>query len=305
MKRAMSISIGSSRRNKVVEIEMLGEQVRLERIGTDGDMEKAAALYREMDGQVDAFGVGGAVLGLMIGERWHTLPNVQSLTHGVQKTPVVDGTGLKMTLETHSVAAVDDLLKQTAQPRSVFITSGVDRFGLAASFAEAGYALTIGDLMFTLGIPIPIHSIDGLKRLAETLVPVIGHLPFKWLYPTGKEQEVRKPQWQQYFEASTVIAGDCHYITHSMPDSLAGKIIVTNTTTPEDRDLFCRAGVKYLVTTTPLFDGRTFGTNVIEAGLVSALGYTSPVDYAHANGYFTMMSRAVDSLHLKPQIIEL
>ncbi len=305
MKRAISVSIGSSRRNKTVEIEMLGQQVRLERIGTDGDMRKAAALYAELDGQVDGFGVGGAIIGLMIGERWHTLPNVQSLIQGVHKTPVVDGTGLKMTLETRAVDTVDQLLRRTGQPRTVFITSGVDRYGLADTFAQAGYDMTIGDLMFTLGIPIPIRSIGGLKRMAETLVPVIGHLPFKWLYPTGKEQEIRKPQWGQYFAASTVIAGDCHYITHSMPDSLKDKIIVTNTTTPEDRDLFARAGVKYLVTTTPLFDGRTFGTNMIEAGLVSALGYKKPVDYANPADYFKIMSRAVDELQLKPQIIEL
>ena len=63
MKRAVSISIGSSSRDKKVEINLLGETVSLERIGTDGDMEKAAQLYGELDGKVDAFGVGGALLG--------------------------------------------------------------------------------------------------------------------------------------------------------------------------------------------------------------------------------------------------
>ena len=58
MKRAVSISIGSSKRNKAVEVTLLGEKVSIERIGTDGDMEKAAHLYQEMDGKVDAFGVG-------------------------------------------------------------------------------------------------------------------------------------------------------------------------------------------------------------------------------------------------------
>jgi hypothetical protein len=38
MKRAVSISIGSSKRDKAVVVELLGEQVSIERIGTDGDM---------------------------------------------------------------------------------------------------------------------------------------------------------------------------------------------------------------------------------------------------------------------------
>jgi tartrate dehydratase alpha subunit/fumarate hydratase class I-like protein len=61
MKRAVSISIGSSKRNKAVEVELLGEKVLIERIGTDGSMEKAAQLYRELDGKVNAFGVGAPI----------------------------------------------------------------------------------------------------------------------------------------------------------------------------------------------------------------------------------------------------
>jgi hypothetical protein len=59
MKHAVSISIGSSKRDKKVEFSLLGEKVALERIGTDGDMEVAARMFQDLDGKVDAFGVGG------------------------------------------------------------------------------------------------------------------------------------------------------------------------------------------------------------------------------------------------------
>ena len=39
MKRAVSISICLSKRDKAVEVTMLGEKVSIERLGTDGDME--------------------------------------------------------------------------------------------------------------------------------------------------------------------------------------------------------------------------------------------------------------------------
>ena len=39
MKRAVSISLGSSKRDKAVEVDLLGERVRIERIGTNGDMD--------------------------------------------------------------------------------------------------------------------------------------------------------------------------------------------------------------------------------------------------------------------------
>jgi len=54
-----------------------------------------------------------------------------------------------------------------------------------------------------------------------------------------------------------------------MPERLDGKIILTNTVTPKDKELLRERGVKYLVTTTPELEGRSFGTNVLEGFLVA------------------------------------
>ena len=54
MKRAVSISLGSVKRDKKVTITLLGEEISIERIGTDGDVEKATQMYNELDGKVDA-----------------------------------------------------------------------------------------------------------------------------------------------------------------------------------------------------------------------------------------------------------
>lgn len=56
-----------------------------------------------------------------------------------------------------------------------------------------------------------------------------------------------------------------------MPKSLEGKIIITNTVTADDVNFLRNLGVDTLVTTTPNWDGRSFGTNVIEAIILSNL----------------------------------
>lgn len=273
MKRAVSISLGSSKRNKAVEVTLLGETVRIERIGTDGSMEKAAQMYKELDGQVDAFGVGGADLGAMVDNKWYPLYSVNKMVRFVEKTPIVDGTGLKNTLENRAAPYLDEhVAPQLLRPRRAFIPLGVDRWGMSVSFLDAGYECVFADLLFGLGVPIVVHTAQQLKTLAALVMPIAGRLPFEWVYPTGKKQEDRHPKGVQYYQWATVIAGDCHYVRRHMPDRLDGKIIVTNTTTPDDVAQFKAAGVKYLLTTTPVLDGRSFGTNMMEAALIAVSG---------------------------------
>jgi hypothetical protein len=275
MKRAVSVSIGSSKRNKAVTVNLLGEEISIERIGTDGDMEAAAIKYKELDGKVDAFGVGGADLGLLVDGKWYRLYSVEKMVRFIKETPVVDGTGLKNSLEGKAAPFVEAKLGdyiQIAGGKKVFVMTGADRWGLTDGFVKAGYECIFGDLMFSLGIPIALHNEKQLKTLASLLMPIAGRLPFEWVYPTGEKQEERKPKYPKYFEWATVVAGDCHYIKRYMPDNMKGKVIVTNTTTPQDVELFKKCGVKYLVTTTPVLDGRSFGTNMMESALIALSG---------------------------------
>jgi hypothetical protein len=281
MKRAVSISLGSSKRNKAVIVKLLGEEVSIERIGTDGDMEAAAQKYKELDGKVDAFGVGGADLGLLVDTKWYPLYSVNKMVRFVKQTPIVDGTGLKNTLEKKAAPFLDKHLKDyiDARSRKAFVMTGADRWGLAKSFLDEGYECTFGDFMFSLGIPIPIHTAQSLKTLAALLMPIAGRLPFEWVYPTGEKQEERKPKQEKWFHWGTVVAGDCHYIKRYMPDDMKEKIVVTNTTTQEDTELFRNCGVKYLITTTPVLEGRSFGTNMMESALIAISGKGRALTY--------------------------
>lgn len=279
MKRAVSVSIGSSTRDKAVEIKLLGQRIRVERIGTNGDMEAAAGLFRDLDGKVDAFGVGGADLALVVDRRTFKLQSVQKLVRHVKVTPYVDGGGLKGTLERQLAPFIDRRFGRELPARRALIASAVDRYGMASSFADSGYECLFGDLMFSLGIPIPLHSLRSVKILAALLIPIVGRLPFEWFYPTGHEQEVRKPKWPRTFEWAWVVAGDALYIKRRMPDSLPGRIIATNTTTPADVAFFRQAGIRAVVSSTPILDGRTFGTNMMEAALVAVAGKGRPLTH--------------------------
>lgn len=274
MKHVVSVSLGSVSRNKTTIIHIAGEEVVIERIGTGGDLKKAAALIEGLDGKVDAFGLGGCDLGMTVNGKYYPLHSVKSIAGFARKTPITDGGGLKTTLESRTAFFLDkQSLEATLDSgKSVLLVNAVSRWGMAQSFIDAGYSCIYGDFMFSLGIPLPVYSKKGILLAVSLLLPVVTRLPFHWIYPVGTGEEKHKPKYERLYRDVSVIAGDCLYIRQHLPASLQGKIIVTNTTTNDDIEAFRKSGVSYILTTTPVFDGRTFGTNVIEAVILALSG---------------------------------
>ncbi|MHB8730436.1 MAG: quinate 5-dehydrogenase [bacterium] len=271
MKRVVSVSLGSSKRDHRVETEILGERIVIERIGTDGDMGRFEALVRELDGHVDAIGMGGIDLDLRAGRRRYRIRDAARLIRDVRHTPVVDGGGIKASWEKHLIL---EYLPRTAgisfAGRRVLLVSSVDRYGMAEAFTEAGAITLFGDFYFALGMPIPMRQLMTVRILAACLLPVITRLPFQWLYPTGEKQERVTPKYPKLFEWAEVIAGDFHFIRRYMPENLAGKTILTQTITADDTAALRRRGARRLITAAPEMEGRSFATNVLE-GIVVAL----------------------------------
>ncbi len=157
--------------------------------------------------------------------------------------------------------------------------------------------MIFGDLIFALGIPKPVRSFDQLSRLADELLPKICKTPFHIFYPVGAEQdEEPDPKYSQFYEEADIIAGDFHYIRKYMPDGLKGKDIITNTVTAADVEALKQRDVRHLITTTPELTGRSFGTNVLEAALITLLD--KPWEQVMPHDYLRLLRQ----LDLKPRI---
>lgn len=273
MKRVVSVSLGSSQRNKKSTFRLLGEDFELERIGTDGDMKRFAAMFHELDGKVDAMGIGGADLFVVAGDRKYTFREIAACVKGV-KTPIVDGSGLKHTLERKAI----ELLQEVVDfPREkALVVSAVDRYGMAQALDAVCSNVIYGDLYFGIGLPIPLRSYRSVERLGKILLPIITKLPFKWFYPTGEKQEKRTPKFAKLWKDRTFIGGDSLIILRYASDRLDGKTILTQSVRAKDIEFFRSAGLKRLITTTPVIGGETFATNVMEAALVAHMGKAAP-----------------------------
>jgi hypothetical protein len=271
MKKILSISLGSSSRDHTTVHEFLGESCEITRKGYNADFKAALAAYYENDGKVDAFGVGGVEFYLGVAGKRYYFREVKRIRKAIVKSKAGDGNGIKGLLVKRAINALEAKLNEegrTLKGMKALKTNAVDRYVMAKALHDAGCEMVYGDFMFALGLPIPVRTLRGVHLLAATILPIVTNFPFKWFYPLGSAQDKPpEPKWEKYYNEATILAGDFVSIRAHMPDDLSGKIILTNTTTAKNVEELRERGAYMLVTSTPRLEGRSFGTNVMEATL--------------------------------------
>lgn len=280
-------------------MEILGQEFRIERIGTDGDMARFAQMFLDLEGKVDALGVGGADIFVVVDKKRYAFRQILNIVKKVKSTPVVDGSGLKHTLEREAILELQKSGMVDFSQERALLVSAVDRFGMAQTLAEVCPNVVYGDLMFGVGLPIRIRSYRTVRWIGSLLLPILTKLPFQWFYPTGEKQERRTPKFGWAFQEATFIAGDTHFIKRYAPDRLDGKTILTQTLRKDTIAWFKSAGVGRLIATTPVMGGETFATNVMEGVIVALLG-KRPEDIA-ASEILDVLKR----LDWKPTVLDL
>ena len=298
MKRAVSVSLGQPSRDKRVTVDLNGKLIDVERIGTGGDDKKARRLFAELDGTVDALAVGGIDLYVYLDGRDYPIRTALRMVQDVHKTPLVDGRVLKRTMERRIFELAAPTLGDIPHFRRAFVPFGTDRIGMIQAVTTVADEVVIGDLMFVFGLPIPVRGLDRFRKVARLLLPAVGYLPMSMLLPPGAKEEKHEPKFHRFWTEADLIAGDMHYIQKYAPNDLTGKMVITNTTTEENIQLLRERGVSKVITMSPRYDGRSFGTNMMEAMLTAYAGKGRPLIEAE-------LGSLLDELDLRPTVLQL
>ncbi len=277
MKRVVSISLGSSQRDYRFTTTILGQNIEVQRIGTDGDVDRARALVAECDGQVDAISLGGLTPVFRVGRARYPHPEALHVAAQARRTPVLDGGILKATLERWAVKRAADRVRGIFKYKRILCTSGIERYELGAALSQYEAELRFADPIVHFGLsylPVP-RTLRQLEHYAATTLPITALLPYKFLHPVARGHETKDPRAEILFQWADVIAGDFAYIRHFAPPELKGKTIVTDDPSPAEIEELRASGVVYLVTMTPPLSAEQpfVSTDVLEA-IVAAIQET-------------------------------
>ncbi len=291
MKRVVSVSLGSSTGDYVFTTNLFGKKVCVERIGTDGNTNRFIRILESERSSVDCFGFGGADMYTYVDGKKYIWHHPCRIAKHAGDTPIVDGSGLKGTMERRTVQQLQQQSRVDFSYAKTLVLSAIDRYGLAEEVSSYGNDVIFGDIIFGLGVPIPIKNLKTLEYVAMLILPILTRLPQNLFYPTGKKQESHNRKISHYFNWAQVICGDYHMMRPYIGSNIRGKTIITNTIKSLDIKELQEKGLNTLITTTPKIsiDGRSPGTNVLEA-IIVALSEIKPEDL-HPEVYYDFLDR--------------
>ncbi len=271
MLEVVGVSLGSPARDHEARVTIAGMRFRVRRVGTGGDLRRAAALLRALDGRVHALGLGGVNRALLLGGRAYPLPAGEWLASQVRLTPVADGAFWKAAVEPEAVRH----LAREGFPlagRTVGLASILDRPALAAALVELGCRVRVGDAFYALGLPFWFPSPRAFAPVARLTLPALRRLPLRRIYPLGERQERVAGAPPRRFAGIDVLAGDFHFLRHRLPPDLGGRAVIASSFTDADRGLLRERGLGALGIFVPTLAGRAHGANVWEAMAAAAHG---------------------------------
>ncbi|MFZ5573339.1 MAG: dehydrogenase [Thermodesulfobacteriota bacterium] len=279
MKKVVSISLGPSDKNYEFETEFLGQDFLIKRLGTDGDMEKAAALLLKWDKEAAAIGLGGVRSPYGIGPRYLTRKNSNKLKElGTQiQTPVTMGDRLRDVSFEWSLRYIEYKFGNYFSNAKVLFLSGMVSYRIAKVMSEFTDNLSFADPILENGIPKFINSLKDLESYAHGFHEILQWVPSKRL--TGSVVPIQS--WNDFIlrkamqKANIIVVPhhDFHeYLKNTSIEELGGKTIITSTAYDDRISFLKERGVDVIIDTTPKILERVVPPNLLEALIIAAMG---------------------------------
>ncbi|NJK80791.1 MAG: serine carboxypeptidase [Chloroflexaceae bacterium] len=259
MKHILSISANPSQRDYTITVAILGQHIKVRRIGTNASTASIASILATHTDQVDGISL-------------HNLAHTTLPTLPVS-VPVVDGAALQGVLQRWTIRRALDLHPELFRQRRVLFLNAQTHRAIADVLAAAAANLLFADLV-RRGGPLPV-----LRSLAHLdYARAMGLLPPQPLPPVDRLSRRIRARLSRLCEQADIIVGSARDILALEPDSLRGKMVLTDELALADIATLRQCGLATLITpTTPLHDTQPFlSMDVLEAIVVAVLELDGP-----------------------------
>lgn len=304
MKKVISISLGTSAQDYEFKAKFLGNNFHIQRIGTDGDIEKAMDLLEEWQDKVDAIGLGGIRFPSYIGDKSKVALRKMKLQGLVSQinTPITTGESLRKVAQEWVLRYVQFKGHNYFNNARVLFLSGKINFSMANVMSLYTDNLMFADPLLEHGIPKFVTSIKGMKRYSGSINELLEWTSSKnitsKLFPIKKWNEYLLRKAMQKSRMIVVPFYDFYdYLKQATLEELGGKTVITATASDDRVEFLKERGVDVIIDPTPKVFDHVVGVNTLEACIIATLD--KPEDEISHDDLLEIISE----LKLHPRIV--
>jgi len=167
MKEIICISLNSPANNYNKTLTFKGEKYRIQRFGTNFDLELAEQLVKSYDGECDVICLSGFPSSINIsGKKIHN-PQTTKIKNSAILTPVVDGYTLKDMVLPLSVNLIPEEAKLKLRNKTVGFYSGFLMYSTIADLENKAAGLYFADPYFMFNMPIILKNKSTLDTFLK------------------------------------------------------------------------------------------------------------------------------------------
>ncbi len=270
MKKVVTVTLGSSKKDFEFKTEFLGQQFSVRRIGADHDSAKAWDLMRRHQASADAIGLGEISDHYQVGLRTVVNKETQRLLNVVTRVPVTTGATLRRLLQVRAVRFVQKELGHYFNNNLVLFLSGMRNYDMAVALSDYTKNLSFADALFQTGAPTMLTSLEQLEVYARGSEWVLN----------GRGAEMLESSLTQFKNSrvSSVVAKS-HVIVGTFaeikavgrPSNLEGKTLITSAVDDERMAFFKECKVNLVIDVSPKLFEKVVAINTLEAMILATL----------------------------------
>ena len=305
MKHIIQISLGPSLDDNEFETGFLKQTFHVQRLGTDGDVDKASDLLLKWNKKADAIALGGIRSAQFLGQKSALKNDLARLLKLGSKleTPVTSGDMLRLVGHEWSLRHIQFKLGNNYFNNArVFFFSGRSSRTIARVMTEYSDNLTFADAALENGIPRLIDGLKELERYSGRLRDVLNWVPGKSMVTDSEPvRSMIDYVVRQAVQKSHVLVVPHHsffkYLDPYTVEDLNAKTVITSTVYDDRIDYLKDKGVDVIIDTTPKLLSNVAGVSVLEA--ILRVAFDIPKGEASDDELLEIIS----NMQMEPRII--
>src|SRR5690554_2042530 len=245
MKETLNISMGDAADNFDETVVLLGEKVRVKRLGVDFNHALAKQLILKYADEFDSISISGLPTSAKARGFSFEHPQAKELLNLSESTPIVDGRtvrGIQLPW------AINTLMKghpEVFQGKKIGFFLACSVLPLLKELESADCSFYMADPYFLNKLPLLLREPRQLENYMALNFPLLKKVRIRQVSNRdfGKKRLRHLPAFKRFFECDTFILNNAQLAYINLPD-LTGKTVVVDYLTDSSREKLKQANVK-------------------------------------------------------------